>query len=182
MTKLVPWSCGLLALALSCGPVEAAGLDAAYQWLGGKDGNEWQVTFTLHADGTPANLSEFTVWFPETSFGTLTLQAAPGTWDTLVAQPDPQAGPGFLDGLVSSPATGLTAGQSQTGWVVSFNYLGAGQPGALNFDIVDPTDHVTSLASGQTAVVPEPASYALMLAGALALGLWCARRRTGGAA
>ena len=173
--KSVQWSSGLFAIALACGPAQAASMDAVYQWLGGTD---WQVAFTLHADGTPASVSEFSVYFPETNFATLTLQAAPATWDSLVVQPDtalPSAG--YLDGLLPAPAPGLTAGQSQAGWVVKFSYLGAGQPGALNFDILD--SNFTVVASGQTTVVPEPAQYALLLAGALALGLWRSSRRTG---
>ncbi|MEO6280376.1 PEP-CTERM sorting domain-containing protein [Roseateles sp.] len=176
--KSVQWSSGLFAIALACGPAKAAGIDAVYEWLGGTD---WQVAFTLHADGTPASVSEFSVYFPEASFSTLTLQAAPATWDSLVVQPDAAlASPGYLDGLLPAPAPGLTAGQSQAGWLVKFSYLGAGQPGALNFDILD--SNFAVVASGQTAVVPEPAQYALLLAGALALGLWCSRRRAGEAA
>ncbi len=165
-------------MAMACSSAQAASLDAAYQWLGGTD---WQVAFTLHADGTPASVSEFSVYFPETSFGTLMLQAAPATWDSLVVQPDTAlSSAGYLDGLLPAPAPGLTAGQSQGGWVVKFNYLGAGQPGALHFDILD--SNFAVVASGQTAVVPEPASYALLLAGMAAIGLWNARRRQGGAA
>ncbi|RZL06807.1 MAG: PEP-CTERM sorting domain-containing protein [Rubrivivax sp.] len=176
--KSALWSSGLLVAALACGPAKAASMDAVYQWLGGTD---WQVAFTLHADGTPASVSEFSVYFPETSFSALTLQASPAAWDSLVVQPDTAlASAGYLDGLLPAPTPGLTAGQSQSGWVVRFSYLGAGQPGALNFDILD--ENFAVVASGVTAVVPEPAQYALLLAGALALGLRCARRRAGEAA
>jgi hypothetical protein len=176
--KSVQWSSGLLAIALACGPAKAASIDAVYQWLGGTD---WQVAFTLHADGTPASVSEFSVYFPETSFSTLTLQASPATWDSLVVQPDTAlASAGYLDGLLPAPAPGLTAGQSQAGWLVKFSYLGAGQPGALNFDILD--ENFAVVASGQTAVVPEPSQYALLLVGAVALGLRRSRRRAGEAA
>ena len=176
--KSVKWSSGLLVAALAFGPAKAAGIDAVYQWLSGTD---WRVSFTLHADGTPPSVSEFSVYFPETSFGTLTLQAAPATWDSLVVQPDTAlASAGYLDGLLPAPAPGLGAGQSQGGWVVKFSYLGAGQPGALNFDILDTNFAV--IGSGQTAVVPEPAPSALWLTGAVALGGWCWRRRAGGAA
>jgi hypothetical protein len=166
--KSVQWSGGLLAITLACSAANAASIDASYEWLGGTD---WQVAFTVHADGTPASLSEFSVYFPETSFSTLTLQASPGGWDSIVVQPEtaPLASAGYLDGLVLSPAAGLGAGQSQGGWLVKFSYLGSGQPGALNFDILDASFAV--VASGQTAVVPEPAPYALLLAGALLLGL-----------
>lgn len=166
----------LLALAMCAGAANAVSIDATYQPLGGTD---WQVAFTLHADGTPAEVSAFSIYFPETSFGTLTLQASPASWDSLVVQPDTAlASPGYLDALL--PAPGLTAGQSQGGWVVRFNYLGAGTPGALNFDIHDADFNV--IATGQTPVVPEPATVSMLLAGALALALWRARRREGEAA
>jgi hypothetical protein len=171
--KFIKWSSGLFAGMLACAGAQAAGLDANYQWLGGTD---WQVAFTLHADGTPASVSEFTVYFPETSFSGLSLTGSPAAWDSLVAQPDtavPAAG--FLDGLLPAPAAGLTAGQSQGGWLVKFTYLGTGAPGQLNFDIVDASFNV--VASGQTALVPEPSQPALMLAGAVALGLWRWRRQ-----
>jgi hypothetical protein len=156
-------------------------MDAAYRWLGGSN---WQVAFTLHADGTPVSLSEFTVYFPLGSFDTLSLQASPATWNSVVGQPDPGAvlESGFLDGLLPAPAPGLAAGQSQAGWVVNFSYLGAGQPGALHFDIVDPSDGVTVLSSGVTALVPEPSQHTLLVAGAVALGFLCSRRRTTGGA
>jgi hypothetical protein len=163
----------------------AAGINAVYQPLGGSD---WQVSFTLIADGAPASLSEFSVYFPETSFTSLSLLASPAPWDSLVVQPDTALpARGYLDGLLPDRSAGLTAGQSQGGFVVKFSYLGIGAPGALNFDILDA--NFVPVASGSTSLVPEPSRIALSLSGAFLLGLWCWRRReaaptrsTGGAA
>jgi hypothetical protein len=164
----------LLALALSQGAA-AVTINSIFTPLGG---NGWTVDFTVLADGTPASLSGFTVFFPETDFSNLVVQGSPVSWDSLVAQPDtniPAAG--YFDSMMLNRALGLSAGQSQGGFVVSFDYLGATAPGSLHYEITD--ENFQLLTSGQTAVVPEPASWA-QLFGGLGLLALLARRRADG--
>ena len=163
----------VLAQSTASGVAHAAVLNAEYLALGGSN---WEVSFTLLADGTPASVSEFSIYVPETNFSSLVLQASPASWESLVVQPDtalPSAG--YLDALLPAPAPELAAGQSQAGFVVKFSYLGSGTPGALHFDILDSSFAVVG--GGSTTLVPEPSSAALSLGGVFALGLWCWRRR-----
>lgn len=164
----------LLALALGQS-ANAATINSIYTPLGG---NSWTVDFTVLADGTPASLSGFTVFFSETDFSNLLVMGSPASWDSLVAQPDtgiPAAG--FFDSVMLDRSLGLSTGQSQGGFVVKFDYLGAGAPGSLHYEITD--ENFQLLASGQTAVVPEPASWA-QLFGGLGLLALLARRRADG--
>lgn len=164
----------LLSLALGQGAA-AATVNSVFTPLGG---NSWTVDFTVLADGTPASLSGFTVFFAETDFSNLQVLGSPVSWDSLVAQPDagiPAAG--FFDSVMLNRSLGLSAGQSQGGFAVSFDYLGASAPGSLHYEITD--ENFQLLASGQTAVVPEPATLAQMLGGLGLLALLARRRADG---
>jgi hypothetical protein len=154
-------------ILLACGSIHAAGVDADYQFL---SGTNWQVALTLRADGTPPAISEFSVYFPETSFSAITLLSSPAGWDSLIIAPDlalPAAG--FLDALLPSSVPGLSAGQQQGGWLVNFSFSGVGAPGPLTFDIVDA--NFNAVASGMTTVVPEPSVVSLLLAGLLTVAV-----------
>jgi len=164
----------LLALAIGQG-ADAATINSSFTPLGG---NGWTVDFTVLADGTPASLSGFTVFFPETDFSNLVVLGSPVSWDSLVAQPDSGIpAPGFFDSVMLNRSLGLTAGQSQGGFAVKFDYQGAAAPGSLYFEITD--ENFQLLASGQTAVVPEPASWAQLCAGLGLIGLLLRRRGAG---
>lgn len=174
LVRLAP---ALLALALSPA-ADATTLNSSFTHL---SGNSWSVNLTVLADGLPPSVYAFTSYFSETDYANLEVLASPAAWDSLVVQPDlgiPAAG--YLDSQLLIPANGLTAGQSQGGFVVKFNYLGAGAPGSLPFEIRDENFNV--LASGQTTVVPEPARWGMSLLGLGVLGFWAARRQRGGAA
>jgi hypothetical protein len=144
-------------------------------------GDRWSVDLTVTNDNAmPAQISWFTVYFSEALFSDLSLVAAPATWDPLVIQPDTGIpASGFLDALVFDAADALALGQSQSGFTLSFNYLGADAPGALFYEILD--DSMNVLADGQSVVttgpqaVPEPGSLALA---GLAWGAMCVVRRS----
>lgn len=87
---------------------------------------------------------------------------------------------GFLDALVLDPLNALTSGQTQSGFNVTFDYIGQSLPGALPFTINDANFNV--LFSGTTTTVPgvptggqipEPGAVWLML---LAAGCLAATR------
>ncbi|MEJ6000809.1 hypothetical protein [Paucibacter soli] len=165
----------LLTLALGQGAAIAATINSVFTPLGG---NSWTADFTVLGDGTPASLSGFTVFFAETDFSNLQVLGSPASWDSLVAQPDtgiPAAG--FFDSVMLNRALGLGAGQSQGGFVVKFDYLGATAPGSLHYEITD--ENFQLLASGQTTLVPEPAGWAQLCGGLGLLGLLMRRRGAG---
>jgi len=131
-------------------------------------GGSWRYDYVVVNGPAASPIEEFTVQFVLGTYANLTVAASPASWDSLVVQPD--AGipdNGFFDSLAL--AAGIAPGASLGGFAVTFDYLGAGVPGAQAFDVVDP-DTFAILSSGTTTPVPAPAS-AWLLATALALVL-----------
>lgn len=153
----------------------AGKVDSTYTSLGG---NQWSVAFTVTNTGEPAPVSEFTVYFAEGLFANLSVTGSPATWDSIVIQPDGGLpADGFFDALVLDQADALDNGESQSGFSMTFDFLGTGAPGALPFDFLDA--NFTVIASGRTTLpdgggggtVPEPATWVLViLAGVLLRG------------
>ena len=150
----------------------AGKVDSTYTSLGG---NQWSVDFTVTNTGEPAPVSEFTVYFAEGLFSNLAVTGSPGTWDSIVIQPDSGLpADGFFDALVLDQADALDNGESQSGFSMTFDFLGTGAPGALPFDFLDA--NFTVIASGRTTLpgggggtVPEPATWLLVAAGVATL-------------
>ncbi len=138
-----------------------AGISATYKPVAG---NQWLVDFTVTGDGSPSVINDFTIYFPDATFASLSLGASPGNWDSLIVQPDTTLhSPGFLDSLALG--NGIGSGASVSGFEVKFTFLGGGGPPPLRFDINDANFH--AIYSGLTTVtaVPEPETAWLMLAG-----------------
>lgn len=138
-----------------------AGINATYKPV---SGNQWVVDFTVKGDGSPTVINDFTIYFPDASFASLSLALSPAGWDSLVVQPDTALhSPGFLDSLALG--TGIGNGASVSGFELTFSFLGSGTPPPLRFDINDANFH--AIYSGLTTVtaVPEPETALLMLAG-----------------
>ena len=131
-------------------------------------GDQWQTDLVLVNDGTPEQITGFTVYFDESLFTDLSVASSPANWDSLVIQPDlALASPGFFDSLVIAPGSPLLLGQQQAGFSVLVRYAGAGSPPMLPFEIVDTQFNV--LFSGMTTPIPEPATLILFFAGLLIL-------------
>jgi len=95
----------LIGAAALIAPLHAigAGINATYKPV---SGNQWLVDFVVTGDGAPAAINDFTIYFPDASFASLSLGASPGGWDSIVVQPDTTLhSPGFLDSLHSAPAS-----------------------------------------------------------------------------
>jgi hypothetical protein len=160
------------ALVLTlCVGAHAGKVDSTYTSLGG---NQWSVAFTVTNTGEPAPVSEFTVYFAEGLFANLSVTGSPGTWDSIVIQPDSGLpADGFFDALVLDQADALDNGESQSGFSMTFDFLGTGAPGALLFDFLDADFQL--LSTGRTTVpddggggggtVPEPSAMGLVLLG-----------------
>ena len=168
------------ALAATSVSAHAITLASRYTPLGG---TQWRVELALTADATLPGISEFTVYFAQPLRANVIPTFTPSTWSVFAAQPD--AGlpaDGFVDYLVNVGTPALSAGQTQGGFNVSFTYLGAGSPGPLRYEIVDPVSFAV-LASGLSVVtaVPEPSSTAMALVGAALLAAALRRRATSAA-
>lgn len=132
-------------------------------------GNRWTVDYLVtHGFGDPV-IDEFTVHFDRALYTELSVAASPPAWGSLVVQSDLSIpADGFFDSLAIG--TGIEAGKSQTGFAVSFLFLGVGTPGSQRFEVVDPFTFEV-LRSGSTVVsnVPEPGIYLLAGVGVLLL-------------
>ena len=136
-------------------------------------GNRYEYTYNVINDDLAAGIEEFTIFFALGDYENLAIGSTPAGWDPIVLQPDP-----FLpdDGLYDALALGapIGLGESLGGFSVSFDWLGAGDPGAQPFEVVDFFFNV--LASGDTvaAAVPEPPLVGLLALGVCAI---CLRKR-----
>lgn len=164
--------CLLAVLALASLPISgsAAVISFTPSYL---VGNQWKYDYTITVPAGDPSVDEFTIFFGPTLYSNLAVAATPLGWDSLVIQPDVGIpANGFFDALAL--VFGITTGISQGGFAVSFDYLGAGNPGAQRFEIVDPYTFstlqtgFTFAATPPTSTVPEPNALALML---LALAL-----------
>jgi len=121
----------------------------------------WQYTYEVtNISLTPA-IEEFTIWFDFGSFDNLsvdTLDPPAGNWDEIVIQPEPVLNDdGYYDALVLGVGIGI--GESVSGFSVSFDWLGSGEPGSQFYEIINP-DTFETLDSGWT--IPEPATLLLL--------------------
>jgi opacity protein-like surface antigen len=167
------FAASIAALAISASAAEVVG---TYSPLGG---SQWSLAFTVKNTAEAVPVHQFTVYFDESLFSGLAVTGSPATWDSIVIQPDsglPAAG--FFDALVLDSSGALGISEVETGFAVTFEYLGLGAPGSLPFDFLDEAFNV--IASGRTTLVgevPEPATW-LLMAFALVAALSCRRFRS----
>lgn len=127
----------------------------------------WQYSYDVtNISLTPA-IQEFTIWFEYGLYDNLSIETPDppaGDWDELVIQPEPVLeDDGYYDALALTSGIGIS--ETVSGFVVSFDWLGAGQPGSQFYEIIDPMTFET-IDSGWT--VPEPATlFFLGLGGAI---------------
>jgi hypothetical protein len=99
-------------------------------------GSTWQYDYSVTNNSLSAPIDEFTIFYSLAKYSNLTVQRSPGSWDSLVAQPDPLLpSSGFFDSLAI--AGGLAPGKTLSGFSTQFTYKGTGAPGSQLFNIVD---------------------------------------------
>ena len=113
-------------------------------------------------------IEEFTIWFDCGLYDNLTLATHPLLvidWDEIAINPEPVINDdGFYDALALSLP--INAGETVSGFSVSFDWLGIEQPGSQYYEIIDPITFGT-IEPGYT--VPEPATCLLLFSGAMLL-------------
>ncbi len=133
-------------------------------------GNTWLYDYTITNDTLGTPLEEFTIYFDVALYANLVVESSPTDWDPLAVDPDPLLpDDGFFDSVAL--ISGIAPGDTLSGFSVSFDFLGAGMPGAQPFDIVDPNTFAV-LENGFTTpatVVPVPAAVWLFGSGLLML-------------
>ena len=166
----------LLLCAMSAAHATSIGYTATS--LGG---TQWRYDYTVSNTTLAVPIAEFTLFFSVGQHAMLhDISTAPG-WDVLLVQPDPAIpASGYLDALAL--AGGIHPGATATGFSVTFDYLGAGSPGAQPFSILDPVSFI-ELDTGitQAAAVALPSTPWLLLAGVLSMAC-LGRRRLAAAA
>jgi hypothetical protein len=160
----------LLLCAMSAAHATSIGYTATS--LGG---TQWRYDYTVSNTTLAVPIAEFTLFFSMGQYAKLhSVSTAPG-WDVLLVQPDPAIpASGYLDALAL--AGGIVPGATATGFSVTFDYLGTGNPGAQPFTILDPVSFI-EIDTGvtQPAAVALPSTPWLLLAGVQAMA--CLRRR-----
>jgi hypothetical protein len=117
-------------------------------------GATWRYDYSIGNDTLAGDIEEFTIYFPPDLYANLVGGATPG-WDILVVQPDPQIpDDGFYDGLTLGPG-GIAPGATATGFSITFEYLGQGNPGTQAFEVVDPQTFAP-LFAGSTVAAAVP--------------------------
>ncbi|WP_298408096.1 hypothetical protein [Janthinobacterium sp.] len=169
----------LLALLLcAMSAAHAASIGYTATSLGG---TQWRYDYTVSNTTLAVPIAEFTLFFSVGQHAMLHDISTAPDWDVLLVQPDPAIpASGYLDALAL--AGGIHPGATATGFSVTFDYLGAGSPGAQPFSILDPVSFI-ELETGitQAAAVALPSTPWLLLAGVLAMAC-LGRRRLAAAA
>lgn len=169
----------MLCAALWCaGAAQAADIDYALTSLGS---DLWRYDYTLVNSAGSPSFDEFTVYFDLPDAQKIIAFTAPVGWNALVVPVDPNLpASGFFDAVHIAGV--IAAGSGTSGFSVEFRAAAGVSPGTQRFELVV-SDPFQVVASGITTAVPEPSSYALMLAGlgVLTLGARVQARSAGAA-
>lgn len=130
----------------------------------------WQYTYDVINLSLPVPIEEFTIWFDYALYDNLAIETPDppaGDWDEIVWQVEPALeADGGYDALTL--AVGIGVGEMESGFSVSFYWLGAGEPGSQYYEIKDFEDFHT-IEDGYTSLTPEPTTLCLLGLGALFL-------------
>lgn len=134
-------------------------------------GGQWKYNYEVENISLTEQIEEFTIWFDYGDYDNLSIETPDppaGGWDEMVVQPEPVLeDDGFYDALyLTAP---IDIGESVSGFSVSFDWLGTGNPASQLYHIVDPEHYPDPVCTGYT--VPEPGTCVLLLAGGLFLGI-----------
>ncbi|MBN2270655.1 MAG: hypothetical protein JXN61_08580 [Sedimentisphaerales bacterium] len=131
----------------------------------------WQYEYSVQNISLPSPIKEFTIWFDYGAYDNLVIETTgPLTdeWEEVVWQPEPVL---LDDGGYDAEALGdgVSVGIDKVGvFVVSFDWLGVGEPGPQLYEIINPVS-LETIDSGMTRLIPEPATLLFLAIGGLIL-------------
>ena len=160
----------LAAFIVCLSSAHAAVVSYTLTSLGGSD---WSAEFSVTNDTLGAPIEEFTIFFPVGDYENISIAGSPSDWDGLAIDPDPGIPDnGFADWLALGSPLGV--GETLSGFVATFTYLGSLEPGDFFFTVIDPVTFAT-LESGVAALadvpteIPLPGAMWLFVAGLFGL-------------
>jgi hypothetical protein len=136
-------------------------------------GGRWQYNYEVtNISLTPA-IEEFTIWFGYGAYDNLVIETADplaSDWSEVVWHPEPVL---LDDGGYDAKALGAgikadPLDNTVSGFAVSFDWFGVGEPGPQFYEIIDPLT-LETIDSGMTKLIPEPATLLLLGLGGLTL-------------
>ena len=148
-------------------------IDYDLQDLGG---GRWQYEYQIRNISLTESVAAVTIFFDKHLYSDLQVATAdiPVGWMELPIQPQPSGQPGW-DGRYEIWTDNIGIGvDGSIGWFsISFNFSGAGMPGAQSYHILDPSTF-DDIDRGDTQYIPEPVSMLLLGSGSL---IWLGRGR-----
>lgn len=122
------------------------------------DHNRWQCTYDVENISLNEPIREFSIWFDLASYDKLAVETPDPlalNWNEIVWQPEPTVeDSGAYDALALNG--GIETGQRASGFTVSFDWAGEGEPGSQAYEVIDPLTFET-IDSGWT--IPEPGTF-----------------------
>lgn len=134
----------------------------------------WQYEYAITNESLTKGITEFTIWFEYGFYDNIaieTIGVSDGLWDEIVTQPT-QIQPfdpfnGMYDALAMQDGIGI--GQTGSGFMISFDWLGKGSPMSQPYEIIDPgtfeTIYKNTTVSNAAPVVPVPGALVLGIIG-----------------
>lgn len=177
------WIVAAMALVLTFASTLATAT-TVYATFAQLSGNIWRVTFVVSNDGSVAAIDSVSVYFNYDHASNLGVVTAPAGWDALAFQRDTSLdAPSFIDLLSLDPTRSILPGQSLDGVSVEFEWTGLTPPSGFAWSVNDPTTFLvleqgTTVNAIHVGAIPEPQTYALMLAGLFIILAVSRRRKT----
>lgn len=151
-------------LCLHCVGAYATVVEYSLTDLGG---SQFEYEYAITNDSLGGPIEQFTIWFDVDLCDNLTIttqEPLASQWNEIILEKTGFGLPIGYDAL--SLTDGIQQGQTESGFSVAFDWLGAEVPGPQFFEIINPIT-LETIDSGYT--IPEPATLLLVSFGMLAL-------------